>query len=73
MREKSLDAILESLDFKKSEDDNDWKERRPLTIWLSTSDKARYDRLQKMTNRQFGKTARVLLLAAIGMAEARAT
>lgn len=45
----------------------------PVTIWLPTEAKARYDRLQKASGRRFGKKAREALLALIELAEARAS
>jgi hypothetical protein len=40
-----------------------------VTIWLLPEDKARYDRLQQMSKRKFGRKARQILLAAIDQAE----
>lgn len=45
---------------------------KPVTIWLSTEAKVKYDQLQKQTRRKFSKKAREALLALIDMAEARA-
>lgn len=34
------------------------KDGAPITTWLFKEDKERYDRLQKLTNRRFGKKVR---------------
>jgi hypothetical protein len=74
MREKpSMDAILGNFDMNETENESRRKDCRPVTIWISASAKARYDRLQKLSGRRFSKKAREILLAAIDMAEAKAS
>ena len=70
MREKrSLDDILKSFDLKEPREEDSQRERKPVTIWIPASAKARYDRLQVVSGRRFSKKARELLLAAIDMAD----
>lgn len=49
----------------------DSRARHAVTIWLSPEDKARYDRLQEMSRREFSKKAREALRALITLAEDR--
>lgn len=70
MREKTIEGILG--DFKPTASGN----RSSLTggtvtIWLSAEDKARYDRLQKMSGRKFSNKTREVLLAVMELAEQR--
>lgn len=44
---------------------------RTVTIWVSPDVKARYDRLQEKSGRQFSKKAREVLITLIEAAEAR--
>lgn len=74
MREtKSLDAIMDGFDPNGPERAESMRDRRPVTIWISASAKARYDRLQQSSGRTFSKMAREILLMAIEKAEARAS
>lgn len=47
------------------------KEGRPVTIWLPTEAKTKYDRLQEKSKRLFGKKAREVLIKLIQLAEER--
>lgn len=67
MRETvSLERILEDFGHNVSGKAAD---RRPITLWLLPEDKARYDRLQKASRREFCKKAREALLALMALAE----
>ena len=65
---KSLDAIL--ADFSTEEPK---AADRAVTIWVPAEYKARYDRLQKVSDRRFCKKVREALLALIELAEERVT
>lgn len=45
--------------------------RRPVTIWLTPEDHARWKELQKLSERQFIQKARETILALMDLAEAR--
>ena len=45
------------------------KERASVTIWLTPEAKARFDRLQQVSHRRFGKKVREMILAALDQAE----
>ena len=72
MKAKSLDDILKGFELSAAEDSASLRERRPVTIWLPVDAKARYDALQRKSDRRFSKKARELLLAAIEIAETQA-
>ena len=74
-RKLSLDAILAEF--------NPMEPRAPkapcpnaggatITVWLSPDDKARYDRLQQLSGRRFGKKLRELIRAAIDRCDSAA-
>lgn len=65
----SLKDILE--DFSPAANTVTARARRPVTIWLSPEDKARYDRLQDMSGRGFSKKLREIFRAALDVAEDR--
>ena len=46
-------------------------ERKPITLWLTVEEKARYDRLQKASRRDFCKKARQALIALMELAESK--
>lgn len=73
MRAKSLDEILSGFNPSESTSESSLKQRDAVTIWLPPAAKARYDRLQELSNRRFSKKVREILLAAIEQAEARAS
>lgn len=45
--------------------------RAAVTIWLAPDTQARYERLQRITRKQFGKTMRAILIAAMDEAESQ--
>ena len=67
-----IQKLMEDFDPKASEQDRDYKYGRPVTVWLSAEDKARYDRIQKMSGRRFSKKLREVLKAALDVAEEKA-
>lgn len=72
MREQSLDAILGSFDLNEAISGCDLK-GGTVTIWLSPEYKAKYDRLQEVSQRRFVKKLRELVQLAIDKTEARAS
>lgn len=67
------DVIQELLkDFNPKELEEERQNQRPLTVWLSATDKARYDRIQKMSNRRFNKMIREVIQAALDVVEKKA-
>lgn len=71
---QSLDRILEDFNPKDTANTLSLKASgAPVTIWLPAEAKARYDRLQEASHRQFSKKAREALLLLIDLAEARAS
>lgn len=68
-------AAIENLlgDFSPSplESTKNLKEGRPVTIWLPSDTKAKYDSLQEKSGRRFGKKAREVLIELIALAEER--
>lgn len=72
MSEKSLDAILG--DFNPGESPAKGNlQGGTLTIWLSPEYKAKYDNLQRVSNRRFIKKVREIIQAAIDRTETRAS
>lgn len=71
MKEKSLDEILEGFDVNDVVRTENLK-GGPVTIWLSPEYKAKYDKLQELSQRRFAKKLRELLQAAIDRAQAKA-
>lgn len=73
MSKTSLDDILG--DFNPSEIGygSNLKSGAPIAVWLTAEDKARYDRLQKVSGRRFCKKIRELIRAAMDVAETRAS
>lgn len=74
MREKTISALDEFLgDFNMSEPEAEpsLKMGAPITIWLPAEDKARYDKLQKLSRRRFSKKAREVLQALMEAVEAK--
>lgn len=66
----SFEAILE--DFSPNEHARSGAVGRGcITVWLTPGDKARYDRLQERSRRDFGKRARAALLALMDLAESK--
>ena len=70
----SLDAILQGFNPASEQEGRSSlaDSRANVSIRISEQDKERFTRLQEKTRRQFGKTVRKLLLAAMDVAEARA-
>jgi hypothetical protein len=60
---RSLDSILE--DFTAECARGEPKTRKPLTIWLSPTDKEMYDELQKNSGKQFCKKLQEIAVTAI--------
>lgn len=71
--EPSLDEILSTFDPKETSPKSRLTGGTSITLWVSPEDKERFNQLQLKTNRRFGKKARELLLAAMEIAEARAS
>jgi hypothetical protein len=71
--ELSLDEILADFNPTRSDQPSRLTGGTTITIWVSPEDKARWNRLQRMSGRRFAKKARELLLAAIELAEAKAS
>jgi hypothetical protein len=70
--ELSLDQIFSDLDLSS---DNEAMPARgtTITLWIPVEAKERYVRLQRRTGRRFSKKVRDLILAAITMAESKAS
>jgi hypothetical protein len=45
---------------------------KPVTIWLSAETKARYDKIQKLSQRRFNQKLREIIEAALEVAEKKA-
>lgn len=71
-KELSIEDILGDFDVTKPVT-NSGLTGGTVTIWLSSEDKARYDRLQERSGRKFSKKAREVLIALIDIAESRAS
>jgi hypothetical protein len=68
----SLGAILGDFGPAKSRDRAAQRNRLCVTLWLTPEDKARYDRLQELSDKAFAQKARETLLALISLAEEKA-
>lgn len=71
-KDQSLDEILADFDPKESGSTKQNLKGGTVTIWLSPEDKARYDRLQQLSDRRFITKVREIVRAAISKAEKRA-
>lgn len=71
MEMSQLRKILSGLEFSGSESESKRKrdQMTALTVWVPRDAKARYDRIQSLTNRQFSKKVRDVLLLTIEEAE----
>lgn len=69
----SLDDILGDFNPGDSSGKSSLKSGAPIAVWLSAEDKARYDKLQQTSGRRFCKKLRELILAAMEVAESRAS
>jgi cytidylate kinase len=69
MRETTINEILGN--FGSVESTDGARLKSSVTIWLTADAKARYDRLQEKSGRQFAKKARETLIALIELAEAK--
>lgn len=65
----SLAEILGDFNLQDSADASGLKSGGPVTIWLPADYKAKYDRLQKASDRRFCKKARKALQALIDLAD----
>lgn len=73
MTSKSLDQIIQNFDPTQSGSTSELKDGGAVTIWLPPEYKIAYDNLQRQSNRRFCKKAREILMAAIDVAQARAS
>jgi hypothetical protein len=72
MLDKTLNDFLAELGPMDAKKNKSVSSRSSVTFWLPPDIKSRYDRLQEISGRRFGKSVREALLALIGLAEARA-
>lgn len=73
---QSLETILGDFKLGGSDQPVGSQNRRCITLWLRSEDKARYDRLQEMSrgsSRKFSDVTREALLMLIELAETRAS
>jgi hypothetical protein len=71
MNQKAIKDILQDFSASESTKNDAPKDSRPLTIWLPSEVKGRYDQLQASSRRRFGKKVREILEALITAAESR--
>lgn len=67
----SIDDILG--DFSPTSVEAESGARKAITVWVSADEHARYERIQESSRRKFSKKLRELFLAALGVAEKRAS
>lgn len=61
---QTIDTLLETFDLAKA--GNQSKEDvSPVTLWIPTSSKEKYDLIQKMSGRKFSKVLRKVLVKSI--------
>ena len=71
MEAQSLDQILGTFDPNSTAEKSNLKTGAPVTIWLPPEYKAKYDQLQKRSNREFIKKLREIVRVAIDVSEAK--
>lgn len=71
MNKPSLDAIMGNFDLIEPASTESTKDRKPVTFWVPGAYKDRYDNLQQISGRKFGKKAKEVFLAVIDLADAR--
>lgn len=69
MKNKAIHDILSDFNPNEPCAESELKKGAPLTIWLPARDKARYDKLQKMSGRKFSKKVREVIQAVLDMVE----
>lgn len=73
MKSNAIQDILKNFNPVESSEDSGARDRAAVTIWLPRKDKDRYDRFQRMSNRQLSKMVKEVILAVLDHVEEKAS
>jgi hypothetical protein len=73
MKTKDLQHLLADFDPTDNLESSKLTNGKPLTVWLSAGDKARYDRLQQMSKGRMSKKLREVIIAVLDHVEEKAS